>query len=146
MCSFKDIIKQLEYFAINHKQINEFGWGEIYNISTKDLKFPYMHVLPKSSKKNGALQQLNLEIYLMDLQNENDNNLLDIMNNIFFIGNDIISEFIEDNNDLGFEVDEKNISIYPFTGAFDDYTSGMKWVLDVNFKQSNDCSIIPLNN
>jgi len=127
----------------NHKQLNTFNWGELSNITTKDIMFPYLHIVPISSKKNGSLQTMNFEIYVMDLQEQDDTNLLDTMNQMFMIGNDIVSEFEEDLDDKGFEVDETNISIKPFSGSFDDFTAGWKWSIDVTYKQTNNCSLYP---
>ncbi len=143
MTTFKDIIEEFKTFSNNHKQLNEFNWGAIAEISTKDIIFPYLHILPITSKKNGSLQKMKFEIYVMDLQKQDNTNLLDIMNQMFMIGNDIVSEFEEDNSNFGFEVDETNIDIFPFTGDFDDFTAGWKWVLDVSFMQTNNCALYP---
>lgn len=141
--SFKDIIIKFEEFTTNHKQLNEYGWGEVFNISTKDITFPYLHVLPLQSKKNGSLQTQQFEIYVMDLEKQDNTNLLDIMNQMFMIGNDVISEFEFDADRFGFEVDERNINVYPFTGTYDDNTAGWKWVMDITYMQTNNCSTYP---
>lgn len=143
--TFKDIIIKFEEFVDEHKQINQFGWGELFNISTKDIQFPYLHILPTSSKKMGSLQTATIEIYLMDLQKQDNKNLLDIMNQMFMYGNDIVSDFEYNADMYGFEVDERNINIYPFTGEYDDYTAGWKWVMNITYMQTNNCDLIPKN-
>ena len=144
--SFKDVVLKFEDFSINHKQINTFDWGELFNISTKDIQFPYLHLLPLQSRKVGSLQTQTFEVYVMDLQKQDDTNLLDIMNQMFMIGNDVVSEFEYNADRFGFEVNETNISIYPFTGEFDDHTAGWKWVLEITYMQTNNCDIYPKNN
>jgi len=139
--SIKTIITRLETFATSHKQINQFGFGELYNISTKDLLYPYMHVMPVSTNKINSLSKLNLEIYIMDL--ERGDNLLDIMSNLYMVGNDIVTEFMESDEDYGFSINTENITTNPFTGKFDDLTAGWNWKVEVDFIQTNNSCTIP---
>ena len=141
--SLKTIIKRLEEFSQNHSQIESFGFGELYNISTKDINFPYMHVMPTQTTKDGSFSKLNLEIYLMEL--ERGENLIDIMSDLYLIGNDIISEFMETDEDYGFSVNEKSVVANPFTGDFDDLTAGWIWRLEIDYIQTNNCDYIPRN-
>jgi len=142
--TFKTIMKDFEDFSNQHQQIETFSWGELYNISTKDTNFPLFHVMPVSTKKNGSLQQMNIELYIMDLEKHDDTNLIDIMSNLFEIGNDIVSYFFERSDILDFEIDEKNVNFYPFTGDFDDLTAGWKIQLTIEYIQTNNKCNIPL--
>lgn len=146
MITQKDIILKFKEISKNHKQINDFGWGEIYNISTKNIKFPYLHILPISSKKNGSLQKLSMKLYILDLQNQDNKNLLDIMSNTFEIGNDVVTAFIDFSYTNEFDIDENNIVSYFITGEFDDYTSGFEWNINITYKQYNNCDNIPYKN
>jgi len=139
MKTFKAIIQDLKEFSDNHYQLNEFGWGNIANITTKDSLYPMMWVQPIDSTISGSKLTLKMELYIMDLQEQDNSNLIDIMNSTLLIGRDVISEYFEDNDGIEFELDESNIGIIPFEGKFDDLLGG--WIFKVEL-----VTILPAKN
>ena len=128
--TLEQIIKELETFSTNHKQINDFGFGDISNISTKDHNFPMMWVQPTPSVI-GKMIELNLDIYIIDLLKQDRSNLLSIMSDTLLIGNDIISEYFDSEDDFEFVVEETAVDATPFEGEFDDFTAGFLFNIQV---------------
>lgn len=130
MSTFKKVIDLFEKMAINHKQINDFGWGDMSVITTKDRKFPLLYILPIQSAVGYNSFVYSFEIYIMDLEKPDKENLKDILSDTFLIGNDIIMEFQENLYEEDFENEQENITATPFQSTFDDNVAG--WVYDID--------------
>jgi hypothetical protein len=143
MKTFKAIIQDLEQFSTDHHQLNSFGWGNISNIVTKDFTYPMLWVQPIQSGINGSQFTLSLEIYIMDLQEQDSSNLLDLMNETLLIGRDIIAEYFEDNDGIEFELNENNVRIAPFDGKFDDLLSGWIFTVELTVRLNKNKCITP---
>jgi hypothetical protein len=139
MANFKDIINDIDTFHVEHTQVNYFDWGNIYEINTNDFTFTSIFVNPKPSSTLDNITTFKLDVYILDLMEQDESNLLDIMNNTTIIGNDLINYFIE--NDFEYEIDEYNIVITPFVGKWDHLLAGWVYTIDFNISLSSGCEI-----
>ena len=138
MASFKTIIEKLELCTEQHLQLNDFDWGNPDNITTKDHTFPMLFAAPVPGNINGSLVTLRFDLYILDLEAQDFSNLLTIMNETLFIGNDIITEFFEEQDGELFNFSAENVSVTPFEAKFDDHTAG--WIFNVEITlTANSC-------
>jgi hypothetical protein len=139
MVTFKTIIKDIEEFCDSHLQINEFGWGPISEISTKNHDFVMCWLLPTSATKNKISTIIDFDMYVFDLLKQDGSNKLDVINDTFLIGKDIISNFYY--YDYEFEIDEVS-SAEPFDFKFDDLCGGWIFKIKIEYQDAlNDCEI-----
>jgi len=131
MSNFKSIIKTINEFGDNHTQINYFDWGSINNIDSNKFTFVTLFANPKPNKIVGDITYFNFDIYILDLMEQDESNLLDVMNLTSMIGNDMINDFLSIEYEEEFEIDEENISITPFVGKFDHLLGG--WIYNIDF-------------
>lgn len=141
--TFKDIILAFKDFADVHPQINDFDWGNISNIHTNEYNFPMIWLHPMNSINNGNLTILKFDMYVLDELEQDRTNLLDSMNNTMIIGNDVISKFwIDEVEELGFELDETKVSMIPFEGKFDNLLGCWIYTIEIQgIINLNECSI-----
>ncbi len=143
MKTFKGIVQDLEAFAGSHLQLNSFGWGNIANISTSDYLYPLLWVQPTASTVQNNQLTLSLELFIMDLQEQDSSNLLDIMNETLLIGRDVIAEYFEDNDGVEFELNDANVRIEPFDGKFDDLLGGWIFSVELILKLNRNSCLTP---
>jgi len=131
MADFKTIIKTINDFSDGHTQINYFDWGNIYEIDSNKFNFITLFVNPKPAVIKNDITYFNFDIYILDLMEQDESNLLDVMNLTSMIGNDMINEFLSIEYEEEFEIDENNIKITPFVGKFDHLLGG--WIYNIDF-------------
>lgn len=143
--TFKDIIKDFEMFSSSHLQVNDFGWGNPNNISTKNHNFILVWLTPLSTIIDGKKVIIKFDLYVMDVLREDLSNLKDVMNNTLLIGNDFITYFFtDDNEDRGWTIVEDNVISEPFEAMFDDFCAGWVFKIDVEFENELNTCTIPL--
>lgn len=133
MYSLNQIKKVLEDIATNHKQINSFGFGDIWEYTAKPQVHPIMWAELKESNITVTEKQLFLSfsLYFMDLVNKDERNETEVLSDQLFTATDVISllwsQTYEDVFFFGADV-----QLTPFTEAHDDEVSG--WKCDVTFR------------
>jgi len=140
----KEIVNELEQFSKDHKFLNDFGFGDISNISTNQHQYPMMWVNPVSSNL-GRQFDLNFDIYIIDLLKQDRSNLLDIMNQTLLIGNDIVAEYFNDEDQNDFLLNEEGVDVTPFEAEFDDFTAGFIFNIQIQISNGLSKCEIPLN-
>ncbi len=136
--TLKNIIHDIDQFCTDHKQINEFGWGRLTEITTKDHDFVMLWLTPTTSTIEGHMVSLNFDMYVMDIVKQDLSNLLDVVNDTLLIGNDVVSKFWSDEETYGWVLNEANVSAEPFEAKFDDFTSG--WIFRISVEIENSLS------
>lgn len=133
--TFKNIIHDIETFCDNHKQINEFKWGVLDEITCKDHKFVMLWLQPTGANIDGALITLNYSMYVFDIAKQDGSNLLDVINDTLLIGNDVIAKFWRD-SDVEWTINEQGISCEPFDKKWDDFCAG--WTFNISIELQNN--------
>jgi len=139
---FKEIITDLSGFCYDHYQIKDFGWGELSQLNPEDYAFPMVWLNPAPSNIAGNMLELNFEMIVLDLLDQAYANKLDSMNDTLLIGNDIVSQFWDDESTYGFTLNEEGVTASPFIGDWDAFTIG--WVFDISLEipnNLNSCAI-----
>ena len=120
--SLIQIVDELQTIATNHGQINSFGFGDVWELSTEVTKrdYPIMFVEhPNGTTATGAgtntrnkVVGVNLNIYFMDLVDKDEGNELEVMSDQLRTAFDVRALL----NTLDSSVDMEQL-----------YTSSMSW-------------------
>ena len=130
-----DVTSMVQYFkdfADNHEQINSFGFGPVDQIQVKDRKHPLLWVSLKPSKMGSNNTQLNFDVYLLTNQNQDYDNLKSSMNDMYYIGRDLISVFYSDDVFDSFN-NSYQVSFSPIMLEFDDVIGGWVYNITIDF-------------
>jgi hypothetical protein len=129
--SLNQIVSIFQDLAIRHKMINDFGFGETYNIgASRQMLFPYLWVRPEDTRivrsANGYKERLQtFTLFVMDKINMGDDNYQELLSDTHYILETIISEinqhlyYVEFNLSL-----DGDIIITPMVEETDDNVNG----------------------
>lgn len=144
--TFNNIINDISGFCYSHHQINDFSWGVLSNISTKNHKFVLVWLQPVLSSISGHLMTLSFDMYVMDIVKQDLSNLKDVLNDTLLIGNDVVAKFWSDEEKWGWTLNEKGVTLEPFDAKFDDYLAGWIFRIDIEIENRLDICAIPEKN
>lgn len=139
----KDIKHEFSLIAQNHKEINSFGWGDIWEIATSGtIDYPLMWVQLEPATIADKVQTMNFKVILMDLVANGELNEDDVLNDMLEVGKDLIA-LLNDSTVYGWNVETGNVE--PFTERFNDSVSG--WVIDIALRLpfAYDRCVVPTN-
>ena len=145
--SYNQIIKQFEDFATAHRQVNEFGNGDLWEIVQhdsllKDYNYPLLFVQDSPASVGEGFITNSFNILVMDKSNEGametevkSDTLLTLLDCLAYF-----DKLYTDN--WKFVSLQKTGSISSFTERFDDTLTG--WTMTIQFTQPleyNECQI-----
>ena len=145
--SYNQIIKQFEDFATAHRQVNEFGNGDLWEIVRhdsllKDYNYPLLFVQDSPASVGEGFITNGFNILVMDKSNEGametevkSDTLLTLLDCLAYF-----DKLYTDN--WKFVSLQKTGSISSFTERFDDTLTG--WTMTIQFTQPleyNECQI-----
>ena len=144
--TYNQIIKQFEDFATAHRQINEFGNGDLWEIVQKEslaeLNYPMLFVQDSPASIGDGFITNSFNILVMDKANEGTVET-EVKSDTLLILLDTIAYFEKLYTDnWKFVKIEKSGSISSFTERFDDTLTG--WTMSMQLKQPleyNECQI-----
>lgn len=131
--------------ATAHKQINSYGFGEVWEIEeamNKDITFPMLWVVPLNSVTGEQVQTRTFRFLLFDnvsKQNTDNNYCIEVWSDTELILNDII-KILRKESDTYNVIGEP--SLEPFKEEFSDWCTG--WRADVTIEtdlNSNYCDV-----
>lgn len=142
--TLNEIRLELEQIAQNHKQINSFGFGDIWEINTSGtIDYPMMWVQLQNSVIANKVETLNFKFIFMDLVGNGEINEDDVLSDQLEIAKDVIGQLQHPSYSWNFLAD--NVTLEPFTERFTDSVSG--WVTDIalNIPYGFDRCAMPYN-
>lgn len=134
----------LERIATEHQQINEFGFGDIWEVdSIKEYSFPLMWGVLKPADISDKIVELNIDLLFMDLVSKDEGNETEVLSDMLQVALDVRAWLNDDDLADYFTIDVSNRA-EPFTEKFDVEVSG--WMLSIRFKiiDLKDRCAIPL--
>ena len=142
MITLNKVIKLLNNIATDHKQINSWGFGDLWEAGvTTKLSFPAMWASLNPAQINGNEVNLNFTIYLMDKVRRSEANENDVLSDTLQIGLDVIAKLRELENTNDFYLVRSNAIEY-FTESLDDEVSGITLAVTIKIPNLYDnCSI-----
>lgn len=141
--TLKQIKEEFSLIAQNHKEINSFGWGDIWEIATSGtIDYPLMWVQLEPATIADKVQTMNFKVILMDLVANGELNEDDVLNDMLEVSKDLIA-LLSDSTVYDWDVETGNIE--PFTERFNDSVSG--WVIDIALRLpfAYDRCVVPTN-
>jgi hypothetical protein len=127
---------RINIFCENHYQIKKFGGefqSEINNFATKDERYPILYISPINQRVYENVTEFDLDIYVMDLIDDDRSNINTILSDTNLILNDLYN-YYNGNYDDAIDV-IGNPSLSPLNNQLLDYAAG--WVMRITFVVNN---------
>jgi len=123
MITLNNVMSALEQIATNHRQINSYGTGDLYDIVTSgDTSYPLMYTIMENSQIGNKAEALTFTILIMDAVKGGRVNEDDVASDTLEIVKDIVAQLQHPSYTWSFENDL--ITIEPFTERFTDSVTG----------------------
>lgn len=95
--TLKEVRILLSDLADDHKQINDFGWGDVWEIGeSQSITYPLMYCTIQNSNVTGKIFNLSLSILFCDLVFGDNKNEDDVISDQMLICQDIIAQLRSD--------------------------------------------------
>lgn len=122
--TIKEVKSLLNNLANDHKQINDFGWGDVWEIGeSKSITYPLMYCTIQNSNVSGKTFNLSLSIIFADLVFEDEKNEDDVISDQMLICQDIIAQLRSDTFDFTLG---QSVAINFFTERLSDLVAGVQ--------------------
>lgn len=122
--TIKEVRSLLNNLAIDHKQINDFGWGDFWELGeSKSITYPLMYCTIESSNVTGKTFNLSLSIIFADLVFGDEKNEDDVISDQMLICQDIIAQLRSDTFDFTLG---NSVNINFFTERLSDLVAGVQ--------------------
>jgi hypothetical protein len=131
----------LNNLATAHKQINDYGWGDVWELGESDsITYPLMYCTIGASSIVGNEFNLSIQILFMDLVFGDNSNIDDVISDQMLICQDIIAQLRS--NDFEFII-EDNVPIQFFTERFSDLVAGVSADITLSLPYVADRCAVP---
>ena len=132
MITLNQIISRLETIATDHKQINDFGFGDLWEVEqSRPLKGAAMWSVLRGASRDKKILTISLTLVFMDLVNPDERNENDVLSDQLLTATDVLTLLDDESLANDFTIDLVS-NLEPFTERFDNLWCG--WTCDVNFK------------
>lgn len=122
--TIKEVKSLLNNLANDHKQINDFGWGDVWEIGeSKSIIYPLMYCTIQNSNVSGKTFNLSLSIIFADLVFGDEKNEDDVISDQMLICQDIIAQLRSDTFDFTLG---QSVAINFFTERLSDLVAGVQ--------------------
>lgn len=146
MLSYNQIIGIIEKFAANHKQINEFANGDLWEViehnKLSEFNYPLLFIADNSADFGNGTFTLTFDFIVMDLVHKDESNENDVKSDTLQIINDVVAYFDRQQDYYTLSMERVGNAI-SFTERFDDELTGWKLTLRLKQPQEYDKCAIP---
>jgi len=139
--TLNQIINQLEAVQQSHAQLNGFGFGEVFELSTQQENYPLLWANVLTSNISEKTLTLNFGIMILDIVSDDSRNERDTMSDTLSISQDVIAMLENPTNDDNFLIGD-SVTLEPLFEAFPDKVNG--WLMTLSFElpfEANRCQI-----
>lgn len=142
--TLNNLIETLRSYAQNHKQLNDFGRGDVSELgASKDQKYPLMWVGVSSARYSTSSIYYSLQLIFADLIFDDKKNEVEVQSDMLLVGLDTVA-YLRENPDFDFQVDG-DVTIDFFTERFTDLTAGCVLGITLRDPKPLDRCVIPLD-
>ncbi len=152
--TYNQIIKEFNDFADAHKQIQNFGNGDLWEIAERnqllDFNYPLLWVADQPATMGDATFTWNFQILTMDLVNKDEDNENDVKSDMIQVLLDLLAYLEQKFNTTTNNVDWTKIqlvrsgNITSFTERFEDDVTGWGMSLGLRIPFNYDKCDIPI--
>ena len=128
-------IKLFTDIATNHRDINSFGNGDLWEYMANEeiTRDPVvLWIVLNDDSIVGGVESIKYTFVVMDMVNKDNSNLDEVLSDTLRISKDIIAILRQPYYEDYFEID-KNFQLHDFNEKFDSEFAG--WQFDIAFKQ-----------
>lgn len=149
--TYNQIMKEFKTFATNHKQIQNFGNGDLWEIvehnQLADFNYPLFWVADQTANLGDGTFTWNFNVMAMDLVNKDESNENDVKSDMCQVLLDCVSYF-EQKTAISNNVDWLKVNLVrsstlnSFTERFEDELTG--WGMNIGFRlpfSYNNCNL-----
>jgi hypothetical protein len=139
--TLNQIINQLQSVQQSHAQLNGFGFGEVFELSTQQENYPLLWANVLTSNISEKTLTLNFGIMILDIVSDDSRNERDTMSDTLSISQDVIAMLENPTNDDSFLVGD-SVTLEPLFEAFPDKVNG--WLITLSFElpfEANRCQV-----
>jgi hypothetical protein len=139
--TLNQIINQLEVIQQSHAQLNGFGFGEVFELSTQQENYPLMWANVLTSNISEKTLTLNFGIMILDIVSDDSRNERDTFSDTLSISQDVIAMLENPTNDDNFLIGD-SVTLEPLFEVFPDKVNG--WLMTVAFElpfEANRCQV-----
>jgi hypothetical protein len=139
--TLNQVINQLEIIQQSHAQLNGFGFGEVFELSTQQENYPLLWANVLTSNISEKTLTLNFGIMILDIVSDDNRNEKDILSDTLSISQDVIAMLENPTYDDNFLVGD-SVTLEPLFEAFPDKVNG--WLMTVAFElpfEANRCQV-----
>lgn len=144
MKTLNQIKSVLETIATNHKQINDFGFGDIweYTLNSEVHGVMWASISNTSADLQAKEVVLGLTLWFMDLVNKDERNELEVLSDQLQVATDVLSLLNSPTHHDDFFV-SNSVTMEHFTEREDTEVSGWKVDLSLRIPFVKDTCYIP---
>ena len=139
--TLNQLINQLQAVQESHAQLNGFGFGEVFELSTQQENYPLMWANVLTSNISEKTLTLNFGIMILDIVSDDSRNERDTLSDTLSISQDVIALLENPLNDDNFLVGD-SVTLEPLFEVFPDKVNG--WLMTVAFElpfEANRCQV-----
>lgn len=140
--TLNQILTELETIANNHKQINTYGYGDIWDIATSgDINYPLMWVSLDGTEIAERRETVKFKIIFMDIVKGGQVNEQEVLSDQLEIAKDVVAQLSHPNYEWSFL--GNGVVLEDFTERFTDSVSGWTASIALELPFSKDRCAIP---
>lgn len=140
--TLNQVLTEFELMARNHKQINTYGQGDIWDIATSgDINYPLMWVSLDGSEISGRYETMKFKFIFMDIVKGGMVNEQEVLSDQLEIAKDIVAQLNHPNYDWTFNGD--GVLLDDFTERFTDSVSGWTMSFSLQLPFAKDRCVMP---
>jgi len=139
--TLNQIINQLQAVQQSHAQLNGFGFGEVFELSTQQENYPLLWANVLTSNISEKTLTLNFGIMILDIVSDDSRNERDTMSDTLSISQDVIAMLENPTYDDNFLIGD-SVTLEPLFEAFPDKVNG--WLMTLSFElpfEANRCQV-----
>ena len=139
--TLNQIINQLQAVQESHAQLNGFGFGEVFELSTQQENYPLMWANVLTSNISEKTLTLNFGIMILDIVSDDSRNERDTLSDTLSISQDVIALLDNPINDDRFLLGD-SVTLEPLFEVFPDKVNG--WLITLAFElpfEANRCQV-----
>jgi len=151
MKTFKAVVDQFKKVCDEHKQLNSFTFGDIFEVDlSNEMDFAKAHLIEQPATINSRDFVFTFDLLIMDLVAADGSNETDVLNDTFLILADVYREFKNGLGKANPVIDSRDyvisdsISCEPFTDRFENLLAGWKGTISVTVPSHNNACNSPI--
>jgi hypothetical protein len=139
--TLNQVITQLEAIATAHYQINSFGFGNIYDITTSgDITYPLMWVQHDGVDISQGVQNFKFDVIICDIVKGGRVNETEVLSDQLEIVKDVVAQL--KHKDYAWDFTGDNVALTAFEERFPDSVTGYSFTITLQLPyDANRCSI-----